>query len=176
MRQRKWIALPLGVALLLSLAACSGRETGATPAPASTPEQTEGSAAPETEETAIAEGDTLSVSFTFRNEQGETVQDGTVRISDGTVEETYPTGTEGTFTVGGLPREGSVTVTLLDGGDSELGSVELQFTEGSVTDAAAQEDGTVRVSAIPETDNVSLMLAPDGQGGLTCALKLAETA
>ena len=186
MKRTKWLALGLcGALLLAALTACStnsGQE-GETVSP--TPDETETvSTTPAEEEDAVQEtgapGETedagLALSFTLLDAGGAPLSDASLQLTIGEDQADYPAEENGTLTVGGLPRTGTVELVLTDSAGAELGALELQVSVGSVTDAVDNGDGTVSLTVLAESDEAALTLTLGDEGTLRCALTAAESA
>ena len=63
---------------------------------------------------------------------------------------------------------------LTDASGAELGTLELQLSEGSVTDAVDNGDGTASLTVLTESEEAALTLAMGDGGTLTCSLTAAE--
>lgn len=114
--------------------------------------------------------ETVSVSAGFLTEDGESLSEGTVRLRVGETGADFPLDSAGELRVSGLPRQGTVELTLLDGG-AELGSMTIYFSEGAVIDASMDEAGAGYVTTRADTEAVTLTFTLEG-GGLRCALRL----
>ena len=68
--------------------------------------------------------ETVSVSAGFLTEDGEPLSEGTVRLRVGETGADFPLDGAGELRVSGLPRQGTVELTLLDGGVPILGVVQ----------------------------------------------------
>lgn len=177
----KWMALGLGMALALTMAACSQQEAEETaspsPDPTNTPAEEEVVESPA--DTAGAEDETaatLTMTAIFQDEAGASLADTTIRFTAGDTEAEYLTDENGTLTVASLPAEGTVEVAVLDLDGAETASAVLELSEGSVTDVTEQEDGTVAVTLLSGTDEISLSFVQQEDGTLSCALELSEEA
>ena len=162
------MTLGLGMALMLSLAACSLQEAeetaSPTPDPTATPVQEEvvespaASDEPGMEETEESQ-ETLTLTASFQDEAGAALAGATVRFTVGETEAEYLTGEDGALTVASLPLTGTVEVAL-----------------GSVTDVTEGEDGAWLVTLLTDADTLSLSFVQTDAGALTCALDLDEAA
>ena len=186
MRQHRSLAVGLSAALLwAALAACSsdtGTETGGSAS--SPPAETETvSPSPETESTApaqetdgTAEADALALSFTFLDSDGAALADASVQLTIDGEQADYPTDSDGRLTVGGLPRTGTAELVLADSSGAQLGVLELQLSEGSVTDVADSGDGTAVLTVLSGTAETALTVTVGDGGILQCALDLGAEA
>ena len=187
MKRTKWLALGLcGALLLAALTACSadsGQEEE-TVSPTPTPEETESvSATPAAEEEdavqeTAAPDETadagLTLAFTLLDADGAPLSDASLQLTIGEDQADYPAEEDGTLTVGGLPRTGTAELVLTDASGAELGTLELQLSEGSVTDAVDNGDGTASLTVLTESEEAAITLAMGDGGTLTCSLTAAE--
>ena len=187
MKRTKWLALGLcGAMLLAALTACSadsGQEQE-TVSPTPTPEETESvSTTPAAEEEdavqeTAAPDETadagLTLAFTLLDADGAPLSDASLQLTIGEDQADYPAEEDGTLTVSGLPRTGTAELVLTDASGAELGTLELQLSEGSVTDAVDNGDGTASLTVLTESEEVALTLAMGDGGILTCSLTAAE--
>ena len=187
MKRTKWLALGLcGALLLAALTACSadsGQEeetVSPTPIPeeaesvSATPAAEEEDAVQETaapDETADAG---LTLAFTLLDADGAPLSDASLQLTIGEDQADYPAEEDGTLTVSGLPRTGTAELVLTDASGAELGTLELQLSEGSVTDAVDNGDGTASLTVLTESAEAALTLAMGDGGTLTCSLTAAE--
>lgn len=187
MKRTKWLALGLcGALLLAALTACSadsGQEeetVSPTPIPeeaesvSATPAAEEEDAVQETaapDETADAG---LILAFTLLDADGAPLSDASLQLTIGEDQADYPAEEDGTLTVSGLPRTGTAELVLTDASGAELGTLELQLSEGSVTDAVDNGDGTASLTVLTESAEAALTLAMGDGGTLTCSLTAAE--
>lgn len=187
MKRTKWLALGLcGALLLAALTACSadsGQEeetVSPTPIPeeaesvSTTPAAEEEDAVQETaapDETADAG---LTLAFTLLDADGAPLSDASLQLTIGEDQADYPAEEDGTLTVSGLPRTGTAELVLTDASGAELGTLELQLSEGSVTDAVDNGDGTASLTVLTESAEAAITLAMGDGGTLTCSLTAAE--
>lgn len=186
MKRTKWLAPGLcGALLLAALTACSadsGQEETVSPTP--TPEETESvSATPAAEEEdavqeTAAPDETadagLTLAFTLLDADGAPLSDASLQLTIGEDQADYPAEEDGTLTVSGLPRTGTAELVLTDASGAELGTLELQLSEGSVTDAVDNGDGTASLTVLTESEEAAITLAMGDGGTLTCSLTAAE--
>ena len=186
MKRTKWLALGLcGALLLAALTACSadsGQEETVSPTP--TPEETESvSATPAAEEEdavqeTAAPDETadagLTLAFTLLDADGAPLSDASLQLTIGEDQADYPAEEDGTLTVSGLPRTVTAELVLTDASGAELGTLELQLSEGSVTDAVDNGDGTASLTVLTESEEAAITLAMGDGGTLTCSLTAAE--
>ena len=187
MKRTKWLALGLcGALLLAALTACSadsGQEEE-TVSPTPTLEETESvSATPAAEEEdavqeTAAPDETadagLTLAFTLLDTDGAPLSDASLQLTIGEDQADYPAEEDGTLTVSGLPRTGTAELVLTDASGAELGTLELQLSEGSVTDAVDNGDGTASLTVLTESAEAAITLAMGDGGILTCSLTAAE--
>ena len=118
MKHNKWMILGLGMALMLTMAACSEQEAeetaSPTPDPTTTPVQEELVESPAAEPEEGEEEATLTMTASFGDEAGAALADTTIRFTVDDVEAEYVTAEDGTLTVASLPREGTLEVAVLD--------------------------------------------------------------
>ena len=187
MKRTKWLALGLcGALLLAALTACSadsGQEEE-TVSPTPIPEEAESvSATPAAEkedavqETAAPDETAdagLILAFTLLDADGAPLSDASLQLTIGEDQADYPAEEDGTLTVSGLPRTGTAELVLTDASGAELGTLELQLSEGSVTDAVDNGDGTASLTVLTESEEAAITLAMGDGGTLTCSLTAAE--
>ena len=181
MKYNRWMTLGLGMALMLTMAACSGQEAEETPSPTPDPVETSAqeevvespaaSEEPELEGTEVQE--TLTLTASFQDEAGAALAGATVRFTAGETEAEYLTGEDGTLTVASLPRTGTVEVALLDEEGQALATAALELSEGSVTDVTEGEDGSYLVTLLTGEEGISLSFVQQDDGSLTCTLNLS---
>lgn len=187
MKRTKWLALGLcGALLLAALTACSADsgQDEETVSPTPTPEETESvSTTPAAEEEdavqeTAAPDETadagLNLAFTLLDADGAPLSDASLQLTIGEDQADYPAEEDGTLTVSGLPRTGTAELVLTDASGAELGTLELQLSEGSVTDAVDNGDGTASLTVLTESAEAALTLAMGDGGTLTCSLTAAE--
>jgi len=119
-----------------------------------------------------AEGQSVTLSTYFRREDGTPLSGRSIRLSDGENSMDYPLDEEGQLQVTGFPKAGVYTVSVLED-DEETGTIALNFSVGSVIDAATNADGVGHVTVKEDTDTVSLDFILDKNGALTCSLRLS---
>lgn len=136
-----------------------GVSSSAQPAPSLSPEETE------------TDSRTVTLSAQFRREDGTTLDQQSVRLSDGKNSMDYPLDEEGQLRIAGLPKTGSCTVSVVENG-GEAGTMTLDFSIGSVIDAATDADGVGHVTLKGDTDTVCLDFILDKDGTLSCSLRL----
>jgi len=152
----KYPAFLLIVGLLLVLFACTDTSRESSP-PAKTDENS------------------VTVTASFRQEDGKTLCDSTIRVSSGEQSADRTLDKNGEAKVSGLPRNGSVTLTVLDQREQTQGAMSLSFTEGAVIDAVTDDSGNGHVTLKKDTEEVALTFLLKSDGTLQCALRLGET-
>ena len=185
MKRTKWLALGLcGALLLAALTACSADSGQEEETVSPTPEETESvSTTPAAEEEdagqeTAAPDETadagLTLAFTLLDADGAPLSDASLQLTIGEDQADYPAEEDGTLTVSGLPRTGTAELVLTDASGAELGTLELQLSEGSVTDAVDNGDGTASLTVLTESEEAAITLAMGDGGTLTCSLTAAE--
>ena len=185
MKRTKWLALGLcGALLLAALTACSADSGQEEETVSPTPEETESvSTTPAAEEEdavqeTAAPDETadagLTLAFTLLDADGAPLSDASLQLTIGEDQADYPAEEDGTLTVSGLPRTGTAELVLTDASGAELGTLELQLSEGSLTDAVDNGDGTASLTVLTESVEAALTLAMGDGGTLTCSLTAAE--
>lgn len=115
----------------------------------------------------------LTIAASFHWEAGDSLGDGSVRLSAGGESDDYPMG-DGVAELSGLPRQGSATLILLDSQGIVLGTVRLSISQGAVIDAAADETGCAHITLREDTDRVAVVFVLKPDGAVSCALQLAQ--
>ena len=185
LKRTKWLALGLcGAMLLAALTACSADSGQEEETVSPTPEETESvSTTPAAEEEdavqeTAAPDETadagLTLAFTLLDADGAPLSDASLQLTIGEDQADYPAEEDGTLTVSGLPRTGTAELVLTDASGAELGTLELQLSEGSVTDAVDNGDGTASLTVLTESEEAAITLAMGDGGTLTCSLTAAE--
>ena len=186
LKRTKWLALGLcGALLLAALTACSadsGQEEAVSPTP--TPEETESVPATPAAEEEDAVQETaapdetadagLILAFTLLDADGAPLSDASLQLSIGEDQADYHAEEDAPLTVSGLHRTGTAELVLTDASGAELGTLELQLSEGSVTDAVDNGDGTASLTVLTESEEAAITLAMGDGGTLTCSLTAAE--
>ena len=167
LNRRVWMAATLLACLLL--AGC-----GRTPTPADGESDTPAAALeyapfPELE----TPGGTVAVFARFRSARGEALPAGTACLAVEDASASFPLDSQGEIRVSGLPREGTVDLTLYDEEDRAQGHTTLLFSLGAVIDASTDEAGDGYVTTRADTEAVALQFTVSG-GTLRCALRLDE--
>lgn len=159
----------LSLLCILLFAGCAGT-VGESPTPSgSLSPSAQTTPPPSPEET---EGRTVTLSAQFRREDGTALSRQSVRLSDGENSMDYPLDEEGQLQITGLPKTGAYTVSVLED-DREAGTMTLNLSVGAVIDAATDADGAGHVTLKEDTDTVFLDFTLDGNGTLSCSLRLS---
>lgn len=126
----------------------------------------------QTDSSADASGLTMKASF--EREDGTPLSDCTVRFSDGENSADYPLDRDGTLTVSSLPREGELTVTVLEGREEPQGTVTLSPSRGAVIDAVTDENSVAHITLKEDTREIALRFTLYDDNTLECELRLSE--
>lgn len=143
-------------ALTLTLCGCSSGTEG-------------GSQSTETHQTS------LTITATFQREDGTALANDTIRFSDSGNSADYALNETGMLVLSGLPREGDLTVTVLDQQAQAQGAIALSFSQGSVIDVVTNEDGTGRITLKEDTEDLALNFTLCDDSSIQCALQLAQS-
>lgn len=127
----------------------------------------------ETPETEPSE-DGVSIEASFRQEDGEALRENTVRLSTEGGSADYPLDGGGALAVPGLPRSGTLTLTILDGQDRVRGATNLTFSEGAVIDASTDSGGGGHITLKHDTREIALVFLLQEDGTILCALRLEQ--
>ena len=119
--------------------------------------------------------DGVSVEAFFRREDGEALGESTVRVSteDGSAD--YLLDGSGALAVSGLPRSGTLTLTILDGQERVRGAANLIFSEGAVIDASTDSGGDGHITLKHDTREIALVFLLREDGTILCTLRLEQT-
>jgi len=115
----------------------------------------------------------ITISAAFKREDGTVLAGGTIRFSDNEDSADYLLDENGELKLSGLPREGELTVTVLDQQAQPQQTLTLTFSKGSVIDVVSDEDGTGHVTLKENTEEVTLDFTLCEDGSLQCGLQLA---
>lgn len=140
MKQRKWMALGLGAALLLTTAACSADDSGSTDESESPSLSTEDDTASQP----------LSLLSTFVDGEGQPLTGVIIRVDDGTEELDYTLDDQGVLTLSDVPRGGTLEVTVLSEGSGAADETlpDETGTDDTLTDQTpAETEGTQATDA-----------------------------
>lgn len=115
----------------------------------------------------------ITIAASFHWETGDSLGDGSVRLSAGGEPDDYPMG-GGEAELSGLPRQGSATLTLLDSQGIVLGTIRLSISPGAVIDATVDETGCAHITLREDTERVAVAFVLKPGGAVSCALQLAQ--
>lgn len=115
----------------------------------------------------------ITIAASFHWEVGNSLGDGSVRLSAGGESADYPMG-GGEAELSSLPRQGSAALTLLDSQGAVLATVRLSISQGAVIDAAADENDCAHITLREDTDRVAVAFVLKPDGAVSCALQLAQ--
>lgn len=118
--------------------------------------------------------DGVSVEASFRREDGEALRESTVRVSTEEDSADYPLDGSGALAVSGLPRSGTLTLTVLDGQERVRGATNLTFSEGAVIDASTDSGGDGHITLKHDTREIALVFLLQEDGTILCALRLEQ--
>lgn len=127
-----------------------------------------GSAPPEAEQPENG----VSMEASFRREDGGPLDESTVRVSTEEDSADYPLDGSGALAVSGLPRSGTLTLTVLDGEERVWGATTLTFSEGAVIDASTDGSGDGHITLKRDTREIALVFLLKDDGTILCALRL----
>ena len=116
----------------------------------------------------------LTLKATFEEENGVSLSNCTVRFSDGKNSVDYQADQDGVLTISGLPTEGELTVSVLDGQEASLGTVTLSFSQGAVIDAVTDEHSVGHVTLTADTQEIALCFTLYDDSTLKCWLQLSD--
>lgn len=119
--------------------------------------------------------DGITLYCTFATEDGTALSNGTVRFSTDKDHIDYTLDQKGAITISGLPRETSLTVSVLDAQGKEQSTMGLTLSQGSVIDVATDQEGNSHVCLREDTEEVSLTFTLHDDSALDCALYLEES-
>ena len=118
--------------------------------------------------------DGVSVEASFRQEDGEALRESTVRVSMEANSVDYQLDGSGALAVSGLPRSGTLTLTVLDQQDRIRGATNLTFSEGGVIDASTDSGGDGHITLKHDTREIALVFLLQEDGTILCALRLEQ--
>lgn len=118
--------------------------------------------------------DSVFVEASFRQEDGEALGESTVRVSTEEDSADYPLDGSGALAVSGLPRSGTLTLTVLDGQERVRGATNLTFSEGAVIDASTDSGGDGHITLKHDTREIALVFLLQEDGTILCALRLEQ--
>ena len=117
----------------------------------------------------------VSIEASFRQEDGEALRESTVRVSTEENSADYPLDGSGALAVSGLPRSGTLTLTVLDQQDRIRGATNLTFSEGAVIDASTDSGGDGHITLKHDTREIALVFLLQEDGTILCGLRLEQT-
>lgn len=120
------------------------------------------------------DANSLTMKAVFEEENGAPLSGGAVRFSDGESSADYLSDQDGCLYVSGLPAQGELEVSVLDGRGEPRGTVTLIFTRGEVIDAVTDENSIGHVTLKEDTREITLKFTLGGAGALECQLQLPE--
>lgn len=120
-----------------------------------------------------AERGGLTITAAFERENGAALSNRTIRFSDGNNSAEYRSDQEGTLNVSGLPTQGDLAVTILDGQQEPQGTITLAFSQGSVIDAVTDENSVGHITLKQDTREIALKFTLQDGGALQCMLQLS---
>lgn len=115
----------------------------------------------------------VTMTASFQRADGGVLSDGSVCLAAGELSQIYPLDSRGALQAPGLPREGTLWLTLFDTGGQELCRTSLLFSTGAVIDASTDQEGAGYVILKEDTEEISLIFTLSG-GYLQCALRLGD--
>lgn len=119
--------------------------------------------------------DSIAMNAVFEREDGTPLSGSTVRFSNRENSADYPLDRDGLLTISGLPLEGELAVTVLDGREESQGTVTLSFSQGAVIDAVTDENSMGYVTLKEDTREIALRFTLESSGILRCQLQLSES-
>lgn len=116
----------------------------------------------------------VSIEASFRQEDGEVLGESTVRVSMEANSVDYRLDGSGALAVSGLPRSGTLALTILDGQERVRGATNLTFSEGAVIDASTDSGGDGHITLKRDTREIALVFLLQEDGTILCALRLEQ--
>lgn len=116
----------------------------------------------------------VSMEASFRQEDGDLLGESTVRVSTEEDSADYLLDGSGVLAVSGLPRSGTLTLTVLDGQERVRGATNLTFSEGAVIDASTDGSGDGHITLKQDTREIALVFLLKSDGTILCALRLEQ--
>jgi len=116
--------------------------------------------------------DSLAITASFLREDGSALCDSTACFSyeGGRMNQALDDG--GETEVSDLPRNGGMTLTVLDRQGEIQGNMALTLSEGAVIDAVTDADGVGHITLRKDTEEIGLAFTLRDDGSLFCALRL----
>ncbi len=115
---------------------------------------------------------TITITAAFQHEDGTVLSNETIRFSAQENSADYLLDEKGELKLSGLPREGELTVTVLDQQAQPQETIALSFSQGSVIDVVSDGDGTGHVTLKEDTEEVALSFTLCEDNSIRCDLQL----
>ncbi len=115
----------------------------------------------------------IAITAAFKYEDGTALASGSIRFSDSENSADYQLDEKGELKISGLPREGELTVTVLDQQAQPQETITLTLSQGSIIDVVSDGNGTGHVTLKENTEEVALDFTLCDDGSLQCGLQLA---
>lgn len=119
-----------------------------------------------------ADSTAITVAAAFKREDGTVLAGGAIRFSDNEDSADYLLDENGELKLSGLPREGGLTVTVLDEQAQPQGTIALSFSQGSVIDVVSDGDGTGHVTIKEDAEEIALSFTLCEDNSIRCELQL----
>ncbi len=119
-----------------------------------------------------ADSTAITIAASFRREDGTALAGGAIRLSDDEDSADYLLDENGELELSGIPREGELTVTVLDRQAQPQETIALSFSQGSVIDVVSDGDGTGHVTLKEDTEEVALNFTLREDNSIRCELRL----
>lgn len=116
--------------------------------------------------------DDLTLIAGFSKEGGNALSGNTVRLFSGERGADYPLDESGKLQITGFPRQGEMSLSVLDPQGRTIGTMTLSISEGAVIDAATSEDGSGYITLRRDTDVIAITFSLLNDGSLQCGLWL----
>ncbi len=120
-----------------------------------------------------ADSTAVTIAATFKREDGTALAGGAIRFSDNENSADYQLDENGELKLSGLPREGELTVTVLDQQAQPQETIALSFSKGSVIDVVSDGDGTGHVTIKEDTEEIALRFTVCEGDSIRCDLQLS---
>ena len=117
---------------------------------------------------------TITITAAFKQEDGIALANDTIRFSDNENSMDYQLDEKGKLNISGLPREGELSVTVLDKQTQPQGTITLSFTQGSVVDVATSENSIGHITLKEDTEELALDFVLCDDNSIQCSLQLAQ--
>jgi len=116
----------------------------------------------------------VTITASFRQEDGLALCGSTVRFSVEERHTDYFLDDNGELRASGWPRAGDLHLAVLDPQERVQGGMTLSFSEGAVIDATTDEGGVGHIMLRKDTDEVKLVFVLKNDGSLLCSLELIQ--